>query len=71
MGYNTASTEWPEPQVSEQVRHLIDRLFATLDDSTDGAGDRLADEIFSPDGEFAGSHAAKGTEGIHIGHSLD
>ena len=65
MGYNTASTEWPGEQFSTKIRHLVDRLFATLDDSSEGAGDRLA-EIFAPDGEFAGSHAAKGTEGIHI-----
>ena len=69
MGYNTASTVWPEPPLASPIRHLIDRLFATLDDSTDGAGDRLSDEIFSPDGEFAGSDIAKGAEGIHIGRS--
>ena len=63
MGYSTDSTIWPEPPLSEPVRQLIDKLFATLDDSTDGAGDRLADQIFSLDGEIAGNHAVKGRDG--------
>ena len=49
--------------MSEPVRQLIDKLFSTLDDATDGAGDRLADETFSLDGEIAGNHAAKGRDG--------
>ena len=63
MGYNTDSTIWPEPTLAEPVRQLIDKLFATLDDSTDGAGDRLADEVFSADGEIAGHNIVKGRDG--------
>ncbi len=63
MGYSTASTEWPQPSLPEKVCQLLDDLFATLDDSTDHAGDRLADYMFSPDGELVTSYSAKGAEG--------
>ncbi len=63
MGYSTESTEWPQPPLPGKVVQLLDDLFATLDDSTEHAGDRLAHRIFSPDGELVTSHSAKGIEG--------
>lgn len=64
MSYNVASTEWPGYSISEATKQLIGRLFSTLDDTSSEAGDRLADEVFAPDGLFDGSHLAKGTEGM-------
>jgi len=65
MDYHTASTEWPSYPISEATKQLIGSLFSTLDDTSSGAGDRLADEIFAADGVFDGSHAARGTEGMY------
>ncbi|PVH70567.1 hypothetical protein DL98DRAFT_540740 [Cadophora sp. DSE1049] len=64
MGYSIARTEWPSYLIFEAKKQLIESLFLTLDDTSSGAGDRLADEIFAIDGVFNGSHAATGTEGI-------
>ena len=50
MGYSTVDTQWPAALISEEVRALIDLLFSTLDDSSENAGPRLADEIFAHDG---------------------
>ena len=63
MNYTLASTEWPSYPISEAVKQLIGSLFSTLDDTGSGAGDRLADDIFTADGLFDGAHRAKGTEG--------
>lgn len=66
MGYSTASTEWPEQTLSEPIRKIIDELFATLDDSTDAGADRLAEDNFTPNGEFLAHHAAHGKEGSQM-----
>jgi hypothetical protein len=63
MSYQIASTEWPSYPVSDATKQLIGSLFATLDDTSSDAGDRLADNIFAIDGVFDGNHPAKGTEG--------
>jgi hypothetical protein len=66
MGFNTALTEWPAIPLRDPVKKLIDDLFSTLDNTDKGAGDRLADEIFAPDGVFNGHHPVKGTEGMYL-----
>ena len=63
MGYNTASTNWALFPISDKVKNVIDSLFATLDDTSLDAGDRLADEIFTADGVIDGGHPARGTAG--------
>lgn len=52
MGYPTASTIWPSPQPSDGIKQLVDRLFTLADTKTADAGDLLAQEVFSPDGQF-------------------
>jgi hypothetical protein len=70
MGYNTESTDWPEPEVPPAVKELIDRYFRTMDDSSPQAGNTLADDICSPDCHLAlHGGGAQGREGaIHQHH---
>jgi hypothetical protein len=64
MGYNTASTEWPSTTPSAETKALIDNLFLTLDNDQAGAGDKLADNVFAPDGVLVGPNGkAEGAEG--------
>ncbi|OAL46314.1 hypothetical protein IQ07DRAFT_647307 [Pyrenochaeta sp. DS3sAY3a] len=53
MGYNTATTEWPNGKDLEDFKPLIDKFFSLLDDKGDAVGDQLADDIFTSDGELA------------------
>lgn len=65
MSYTLASTKWPSFPISEATKQLVGSLFSTLDDTSNGAGDRLADEIFATEGVFEGIHPVKGTEGMY------
>jgi hypothetical protein len=64
MGYTTASTDWPTILVPDPVKKLIEALFLALDNTDKGAGDQLADEIFTQDGVMEGHSQTKGTEGM-------
>jgi hypothetical protein len=68
MGYNTASTDWPaSTALSAEVKALLDTLFLTLDNDQPGAGDELADNIFTGDGILmAAAGKAEGSEGREI-----
>lgn len=52
MGYPTASTLWPNSQPSDEIRQLIDHFFVLADTKSDDVGERLAQEAFSPEGQF-------------------
>lgn len=54
MGYNTDETAWPAVSIPNTIKSLIDTFFSILDDSSDSAGPRLADEIFTSDGVLNG-----------------
>lgn len=65
MGYNTESAEWPaDIHVPDVVKHIVDKLFRTLDDDNDNAGDVLADEVFTVDGiAWFGGKSSRGSGG--------
>ncbi|BCS23671.1 uncharacterized protein APUU_40115A [Aspergillus puulaauensis] len=52
MGYPTGSTIWPISQCSDDIKKLVDRLFTLADTKTVDAGDLLAQEVFSAEGQF-------------------
>jgi hypothetical protein len=53
MAYNKAVTEWPASAKNlEDVKPLIDRFFALLDNDGADVGDQLADEVFMNDGQL-------------------
>ncbi|KAL2784648.1 hypothetical protein BJX66DRAFT_343838 [Aspergillus keveii] len=56
MGYPTDSTIWPTC-LSSDARQLIDHFFTLADTRSDDAGPRLAQEIFTPNGEFISPQA--------------
>lgn len=59
-----AKTEWPETHVPDAVKRLIDRFLDIMDHNTEDAGDKLATEIFTPDGVLSTSSAvARGEAG--------
>src|ERR1700709_2563463 len=61
---NIANTVWPTRGVSEPVKNVISLLLQLLDDKSDDAGPRLADEVFTNDGHLGAAHkAAKGSAG--------
>ena len=64
MSYNTALTQWPAIRVPEPVKQHMDKFFSIMDMNAPGAGDRLAEEIFTRNGVMAGPHRAEGTEGM-------
>ena len=68
MGYTVGSTSWPTPPLSEEARHLLESLFISLDDSSDSGSNKLAEEVFSPDGEMVSNHSAKGSAGENTAH---
>ena len=57
-----ANTEWPETPVPEAAKRLIDLFLDIMDHNTEDAGDRLATEIFAPDGELRTSAAISSGE---------
>lgn len=63
MGYTVELTTWPATPLSEQTKQLLESLFVSLDDSSDSGGNRLAEEVFTPDGIMVSSHPAKGSVG--------
>ena len=52
MDYPTASTQWPSPEPSSEIKHLINLLFSLADSKETNAGDRMAAEVFAEDGKF-------------------
>ena len=65
MGYTIDSTEWPTGvEVPQPVKALVERLYRLRDDTNPGAGDILADEIFSDDGvAYFGASPFRGPDG--------
>lgn len=64
---NIANTVWPTRGVSEPVKNVISLLLQLLDDKSDDAGPRLADEVFTSDGHLGAAHkAAKGSAGAEL-----
>lgn len=64
MGYSIEATEWPAIAMSTEAKTLIETFFTLMDDTSDGVGDKLADEIFTHDGILCGGlGAAVGTTG--------
>lgn len=63
---NIASTVWPSNGVPEPVKGVLSLLLQLLDDKSDNAGPRLADEVFTKDGVMGAAHkAARGYDGIN------
>lgn len=62
-----AGTIWPElTKISKPTKEVMKLLLDLLDDKSDNAGDRMADEVFTPDGYLgAFSGAAKGSAGTN------
>jgi hypothetical protein len=61
---NITKTVWPTHDVPESVKDLISLLLQLLDDQSDDAGPRLADEVFTKDGNLGAAHkSAKGSAG--------
>jgi hypothetical protein len=59
-----AKTEWPDTPIPDAVKRLIDRFLDIMDHNTEDAGDKLATEIFTPDGVLSTSSAvARGEAG--------
>ena len=58
-------TVWPETTpVSQPTKRVMSLLLNLLDDKSDNAGDRLADEVFTADGYLgAAAKAVKGSTG--------
>jgi hypothetical protein len=62
MSSPPVSTEWP-PFMPTPVKELIARFFAVVDDTNPRAGDILADEIFTSDGDaYFGSKLFHGSQ---------
>jgi hypothetical protein len=61
---NITKAVWPTHGVPEPVKALISLLLQLLDDPSDDAGPRLADEVFTKDGALGAAHkSAKGSAG--------
>jgi hypothetical protein len=61
---NITKAVWPTHGVPEPVKDLISLLLQLLDDQSDEAGPRLADEVFTKDGTLGAAHkSAKGSAG--------
>jgi len=52
-GQATKDTEWPDLELPKNLAPFLDKFFGILDNDTEDAGQRLVDEIFADDGEFA------------------
>lgn len=57
---------WPEVgTISKPTKDLVNLLLELLDNKSDNSGDRMADEVFTPDGYLgAFSGSAKGSAGM-------
>jgi hypothetical protein len=61
---NIANTVWPTQGIPDHVKDLIGLLLQLLDDKSDDAGPRLAEEVFTSDGQLGAAHkSAKGSAG--------
>jgi hypothetical protein len=59
-----AKTEWPDTPIPDAAKRLIDRFLDIMDHNTEDAGDKLATEIFTPDGVLSTSaFVARGEAG--------
>ncbi|KAJ9607565.1 hypothetical protein H2200_007643 [Cladophialophora chaetospira] len=50
-----ASTQWPPTPISSEVKHLLSRFLEIVDLEDEKAGQLLADEVFTSDGELVAS----------------
>lgn len=65
MAYVTSATTWPRGtiQLDESTKNLVARLYELLDSEDPSSGARLAAEVFSEHGIFAGGTGR--FEGVH------
>ncbi|RFU23994.1 hypothetical protein B7463_g12340, partial [Scytalidium lignicola] len=62
---NITNTIWPTNGVPEPIKDLLGLLLQLMDDKSDNAGPRLADEVFTKDGQLgASTKAATGSAEI-------
>lgn len=67
MGYATESTVWPSPQISFEIKQLLDKFFSLVDNKAGDSGQRLGTEVFTPDGKFfATSGNFQGSAGMSL-----
>lgn len=58
------STQWPPVPISEDVKNLISLLYSLVESKDSTVGDRLANEVFTVDGQFLTPHStASGSAG--------
>lgn len=68
MVYTTEGTVWPTVSIPNDSKALIGRFFQLMDDSSQGIGDILADEIFTSTGSLtAAAGTATGSSGAKPG----
>jgi len=64
MASATEATEWPSTAIAPEVKQLISLFFHLVDQPDDNVGNRLASEVFTPDGKLLTVQgAAVGSEG--------
>ena len=67
MVYNTENTEWPSFGVSDAIKNLISDFFLLLDKEDNSVGDKLANNIFTPNGQAKfGGHLFVGKDGRKV-----
>jgi hypothetical protein len=59
----TLNTQWPSPTFPESTKTLLANFFALVESKDPDSGERIAHEIFTPDGVTkSGAMVYKGTE---------
>lgn len=51
MPYATEHTQWPEEATHANVQHLVSLVYQLIDDKSEDAGTRLANEVFTNDAQ--------------------
>lgn len=65
MAPATNRAVWPQAPIQQEVKDLIYRFFALVDQNRTGVGEELASQVFTSDGVFAGTVGRfTGTAGI-------
>ncbi|KAK3045202.1 hypothetical protein LTR09_013083 [Extremus antarcticus] len=55
MAVAMKSAVWPQAPIQQEVKDLVYRFFALVDQNRAGVGEELASNVFTSDGIFAGS----------------
>ena len=67
MVYNTENTEWPSFRISNAIKNLISDFFLLLDNEDNNVGNKLANNIFTPNGQAKfGGHTFVGSDGRKV-----